>query len=141
MNIYGYIFSFLEGPVLILLFIISLIALFLPVKFVSLKIKFPIPYYIILILAILVQFPLLFYGCWGLGMQYAESKFSKMVDISYVGLIVLYIAIFFISLLIQGKKKEIEQISLGSALFASLVLSPLIHLVFMTVLGKILIGR
>lgn len=141
MNIYGYLFSFLTGPVLIVLFIAALVALFLPLKFISFKTRLPVLYYTGLILALFVQFPLLFGGCWGLGMQYAESKLSKIIDISYVGLIVLYIMLFFLSFVIQGKKKELEQISTGTALFASLILSPLIHLVFMSILGKLLLGN
>ncbi len=141
MNIINYIFSLLTGPVLILLFIMALIAILLPVKFISLKTKYPIPYYIVLTLGFLIQFPLLFLGCWGLGMLYAESKFGRIVDVSYLGLIILYISIFFLSSFIQGRKKEIKKISLGTALFTSLILSPAIYFACMHLFGKILLGK
>jgi hypothetical protein len=139
MNFEGYVFRFLTNNWLLLgLEIIALAAMFLPHRVIALKTKFPGVFWFILALAVCIQFPLLFGGCWGLGMKYAENRpMSKVVDVSFVLLPFIYLGVFVASLVIQGRRKNAD-ISFAIAAFSSLVLSPFTCFLTIALIGTIL---
>ena len=139
MNIYGHVFSFFTNPWLLLgLGIAALAAMFLPHRVIALKTKYPGVFWSILVLALCIQFPLLFGGCWGLGMKYAESRpMGKVVDASFAWFPFVYLGVFVVSLAIQSRRKHAD-ISFAVATFSSLVLSPFIGFLAIELLGAIL---
>ena len=139
MNIYGHIFSFLtDFWLLIGLIIIAIVTLCFPDRIIEFKAKYPGIFWFILGLAVCIQFPLLFGGCWGLGMKYVENRpMSQVVDMTFTLLPVIYIGLFFVSLGIQGRKKQ-ATLSSPVAALSSLVLSPFVGFLVIELLGTIL---
>jgi hypothetical protein len=139
MNVYGHIFSFLTNSWLLLgLGIAAIAATFLPRRVIALKAKYPAVFWFILVLALSIQFPLLFGGCWGLGMKYAENRpMGTVVDASFAWLPFVYVGVFMASWAIQSRKKNAD-ISFAVATFSSLVLSPFIGFLAIELLGTIL---
>ncbi|MDP3703452.1 MAG: hypothetical protein Q8R78_03605 [Candidatus Omnitrophota bacterium] len=114
---------------------IALVAFVFPPFLVSFQKRHPGLFRLVLILALIVQFPVLFLGSWGLGMMHDGRTWGKIVDGSYAVLPFLYIAIFFLSLLMQGRKGRTE-VSFGVAGLSSLVLSPFLHSVILNMIGN-----
>ena len=139
MNIYGYVFNFITNSWLWLgLGIVAIAAMFLPSRAIAFKIKYPWAFWFILVLALCIQFPMLFGGCWGLGMKYAESRpMNKIVDASFMLLPFVYLGVFVASLTIQGRRKNADM-SFAVAAFSSLGLSPFIGFLAIELLGTIL---
>ena len=139
MNVWGHVFSFLTNSLLLVgLIIVAIAAVLSPHQVIAFKTKYPGVFWFVLVLALCIQFPLLFGGCWGLGMKYAENQpMSKVVDASFALLPVVYAAVFVVSLAIQGRRKD-AKMSFAVATFSSLVLSPFIGFLSIELLGATL---
>ena len=139
MNVWGHVFSFLTNSLLLVgLIIVAIAAMLSPHQVIAFKTKYPGVFWFVLVLALCIQFPLLFGGCWGLGMKYAENRpMSKIVEASFALLPLIYLGVCFVSLMIQGRRKN-TQISFAVAGFSSLILSPFIVFLGIELLGRVL---
>jgi hypothetical protein len=124
--------------VLGILLLLAVASLLFPVKAVTFKRDHPMVFTILLMVAVLIQLPLLAGGWWGASMRCAEhTAMARTVDYTFIALLpILYVAIGVISVRIQASRKELKTASAGMAFFASLIISPLLYFVLVAVLER-----
>ena len=140
MNLLGKFLSSSAVPIFFYtLLVVAIFSLFFPRLILKFRTRKPRLYIaisgILITIAVLFQFPVLFGGMWGL-VKYVETDLWPIIKVAKVFLILLYPAIFFVSLFTQSRKNN-ENIAFGIATFTSLILSPILFFTFVWILDKL----
>ena len=112
-----------------ILLLLAIVVFFSPERMISFKTKLPILFYTCLILALIIQFPLLCSVFWDVGGTSMPSLFTNIMRMLSISLPLLYILIFLASFFLQAGKRKSGAVSLSVAFFTTLILASVLALV------------